>query len=163
MTGAVHERGPLRRFQRWAYRRGAPAAPAQVLNRLGVWLFGAGLSPRAWSVLEVRGRRSGRRISLPVAVAEHGGERYLVAMLGGEPNWVRNVRAADGRAVLRHGRAQPVRLVEVPVSERAPILREYLRVAPGARPHFAADRHAPLAEFERIAGRHAVFRLVPQR
>ena len=32
------------------------------------------------------------------------GERYLVSMLGNDAAWVRNLRAADGSAVLRHGR-----------------------------------------------------------
>ena len=42
---------------------------------------------------------------------------------------------------------------------RAPILRRYLQVAPGARPHIPLDRRAPLAEFERIAALYPVFRV----
>jgi hypothetical protein len=48
-------------------------------------------------------RRSGRIISFPGVIADRDGERF-VAMLGERTNWVRNVRAADRRAVLRHGR-----------------------------------------------------------
>jgi hypothetical protein len=36
-------------------------------------------------------------------------------------------------------------------------LRRYLKVVPGARPHLAVDRHAPLEEFERIADQYPVF------
>jgi hypothetical protein len=82
-------------------------------------------------------------------------------MLGEHANWVRNVRAADGRAVLRRNGSQTVRLVEVAPAERAPILRAYLDVAPGARPHIPVDRHAPLEEFERISHEYPAFRIVP--
>ena len=80
-------------------------------------------------------------------------------MLGERTNWVRNVRAAGGRAVLRHGRRQEARLEEVPASGRAPILRLYLALAPSARGHFSVDRQAPLEEFARIAAGVPVFRI----
>jgi hypothetical protein len=108
----------------------------------------------------VPGRRSGRLISFPVVVSDYQGERYLVSMLGEDANWVANVRAARGRVVLRHGRREPVQLEEVEPRARAPILRRYLQVAPGARPHIAVDRHAPLVELERAAPRYPVFRVV---
>jgi hypothetical protein len=113
--------------------------------------------PKRLVTLEVPGRRTGRLLSFPLVVAEHRGERYLVAMLGQDSNWVRNVRAADNRVVLRHGRRETVRLVEVDPGLRAPILRRYLQLAPGARPHFSVTRQAPLAEFERIAAAYPVF------
>jgi hypothetical protein len=109
--------------------------------------------------LDVRSRRSGRLTSFPVVVADYEDERYLVAMLGEGVNWVANVRAAGGQAVLRHGRREEVRLEEVDPAARAPILQRYLQVAPGARPHIPVDRRAPLAEFERIASRYPVFRV----
>ena len=80
-------------------------------------------------------------------------------MLGKNANWVRNLQAADGRAVLRHGRRETVHLEEVDPSVRAPILRRYLQVAPGARPHIPVDRRASLAEFGRIAPDYPVFRV----
>jgi hypothetical protein len=95
-----------------------------------------------------------------VAVAEYEGGRYLVSMLGEDANWVLNVRAAGGRVVLRRGGREEVRLEEVEPGDRAPILRCYLGVAPGARPHIPVDRHAPLEEFERIAGQFPVFRII---
>ena len=109
--------------------------------------------------LEVRGRTSGRVISFPVVLVDDEGERYLVSMLGNDVNWVRNVRAAGGRAVvLRRGRTK-VQLDEVDPAARAPILRRYLDVAPGARPHIPVDRHAPPADFERVAAQFPVFRV----
>jgi len=90
------------------------------------------------------------------------GQRYLVSMLGENVNWVRNVRAADGRAVLRHGRREEVRLEEVSVKMRAPVLKAYLRRAPGARPHVAVHKDAPLSEFEQLSAQFPVFQVVPR-
>jgi hypothetical protein len=94
-----------------------------------------------------------------VVIAEHEGERYLVSMLGEHAAWVANVRAADGRAVLRHGRREQVLLEEVEPRSRAPILRRYLEVAPGARAHCPVDRRAALRDFEAIAPDYPVFRV----
>jgi hypothetical protein len=88
------------------------------------------------------------------------GERYLVSMLGQNANWVRNVRAAGGDAVLRHGRREEVRLEELVVDRRAPVLKTYLKRAPNARAHLPVPKDAPLAEFERVAPRFPVFRVV---
>ena len=56
-------------------------------------------------------------------VADHDGEHYLVPMLGEGANWVANVRAAGGRAVLHHGRDDAIRLEEVEEQKRAMILK----------------------------------------
>jgi deazaflavin-dependent oxidoreductase (nitroreductase family) len=130
-----------------------------MLNRLSAVQGATGLSPDRWVTLEVPGRRSGRTISFPLVVADYDGERYLVAMLGQDTNWVRNVQAAGGRAVLRHGRREVVHLEEVRPEARAPILRRYLAVAPGARAHMPVDRHAPIEAFDRIAAEFPVFRI----
>ena len=95
-----------------------------------------------------------------MVVAQIGKERYLVSMLGENSDWVRNLRASAGAAVLRHRIVEKVKLEEVPVSQRAPILKAYLRRAPGARPHFDISLDAPLAEFEKVAERYPVFRIV---
>jgi deazaflavin-dependent oxidoreductase (nitroreductase family) len=133
---------------------------AKAMNVLTARLYATGaLSSRRGVTLEVRGRHSGKPVSLPVVVADYRGSRYLVSMLGGEANWVRNVQAADGRATLvRRGR-HAVRLVEVPVDQRAPILRRYLEVAPGARPHIPVSRTAPPEQFRQIAAQFPVFRI----
>jgi F420H(2)-dependent quinone reductase len=145
--------------KRWMYRDDRPNRVAALLNRGWAIVGSAGLAPNRLTTLEVRGRRSGRLVSFPVMVADYQGERYLVAMLGQDTNWVRNVRAASGRVVLRHGRREAVRLEEVDLGARAPILRRYLQVAPGARPHIPVDPRAPVAEFEQIAARYPVFRV----
>src|SRR6516164_8399705 len=112
--------------------RGNPAA--RRFARLWASVFGLGLAPRRWVTLEVAGRRSGRTVRFPLGMADWGGRWYLVPMLGGACNWVKNVGAAHGQALIRHGRAKPVQLVEVPVSERPPIMKRYLQKVPGAGP-----------------------------
>lgn len=146
-------------YLRWLYRGGRPSRFARLQNRATAAAFAAGIFPKRTAELQVRGRRSGRVISFPVAIADFEGERYLVSMLGENANWVRNLKAANYQAVLRHGRRETVRLEEVDVAARAPILRRYLRIAPGARPHIPVDFRAPVAEFERVAADYPVFRI----
>lgn len=148
-----------RDYARWMYRGGRPNAWARWQNRASAAVFAAGVWPSRAAALDVRGRKSGRVITFPVAIADYDGERYLVSMLGENVNWVRNVRAAGGEAVLRHGKTEAIRLVDVPAGARAPILRRYVEVAPGGRQHIDVDRRAPLEEFEKIAPTVPVFRI----
>ncbi len=155
----VEKTGLSAALGRWMYRSGRPNRVASLLNRASAILGAVGVWPSRMVTLEVRGRRSGRIISFPLVLTEHEGERYLVSMLGEGANWVSNVRAAGGRATLRHGRSEAVRLEEVDTRVRAPILQRYLQLAPGARPHVPVDRRAPLAEFEQIAAKYPVFHI----
>lgn len=144
---------------RWLYRGQRPTRIASILNK--AWAAITSRFPSNYLVtLEVTGRKSGRTISLPVVIALVDGERYLVSMLGDKVQWVQNVRAAGGRAVIRSGRHEEVWLHEVPAHLRAPILKAYLQRAPGARPHLPVDKDAPLPEFENIAAAFPVFRIV---
>lgn len=147
------------RFKRWLYRGGRPNILARVINRGWAVVHAVGVAPNYLVTLEVMGRRSGRTISFPLAMVVLDGERYLVSMLGTNAAWVRNVRAAEGRARLRHGRTEQVRLEELAVEKRAPVLKAYLRIAPGARPHIPVDKDAPLEEFRAIAAQFPVFRV----
>jgi deazaflavin-dependent oxidoreductase (nitroreductase family) len=144
---------------RQMYRGGRGDATARRFARVWAVVFGLGLMPRRWVTLEVPGRRSGRTTRFPLGMADWHGGWYLVPMLGGECNWVRNVRAAGGRAVLRRRGAHTCTLIELPVEERAPVLQRYLRKVPGARPHVPVDPEAPPEEFRRIAARYPVFRV----
>ena len=103
--------------------------PGRLDRRLGgavAWLTDRGLSLFGSRVLTVPGRTSGRPRSTPVNLLDLDGERYLVAPRG-NTQWVRNVRAAGG-AELRVGRrVEHVTLTELPVAERLPVIRVYLR------------------------------------
>ncbi len=146
-------------LHRWMYRDGHPNRLAKILNRGSAILHSLGIYPNYFVTLEVAGRKSGKVISFPLVMTVMNGERYLVSMLGGGANWVRNLRAAGGKARLRHGTSEQVLLQEVDARERAPILQEYLQIAPGARPHIPAHKDAPIAEFEKIASEYPVFRV----
>jgi len=132
---------------------------AKVINRGWAIIHSLGILPASFVTLEVVGRKSGKTIRLPLAMIEMNGERYLVSMLGKESNWVRNVRAADGKARLIHGISEQVLLEEVDVRERAPILKAYLKLAPGARPHIPIGKDAPISEFEKIVSEYPIFRI----
>lgn len=151
------ERGHLRLF----YRDWRPTRLGRIVNRFWGWWSSTGLPPSFQQTIEVRGRTSGKPRSSPIVIATVDGNRYLVSMLGTQSEWVKNVVAADGEAVLRHGRRERVRLVSVPPEERAPVLREYVRIAISGRTHFPVARGAPLSEFAAIADRYPVFRIDP--
>ncbi len=88
------------------------------LTRLGLPLAGS-------RILEVKGRKSGEWRPTPVNPLPFEGKRYLVAPRG-NTQWVRNIRVnPDARLTLR-GRSEEITAVEVPESERPPIIRAYL-------------------------------------
>ena len=64
------------------YRNWRPTRLGRWVNRFSGWWSGLGLPPKFQAILEVRGRKSGRRRSNPVAIATVEGKRYLVSMLG---------------------------------------------------------------------------------
>ena len=150
-------------LQRWFYAGGRPNRVARLLDRGTAAVSARGVGPEYLVALEVSGRRSGRIVSLPLVVASVDGERYLVSMLGEGATWVRNVRAAGGEAAVRHGRREEVHLEEVVAPDlRAPVLKAYLKRATNASAHMPIDKDAPLAEFERVAPRFPVLRIVPR-
>jgi glyoxylase-like metal-dependent hydrolase (beta-lactamase superfamily II) len=178
---ADREVGPAadrpRRLQRLLIPVGNPAAdryrpPPRLYSRLqwlGHVLTALGLSPGYVVTLEVPGRRSGiiRRTNL--VLAQHHGQRYLVSLTG-ESEWVRNVRAAGGRVVLQRGGVRrAVRLVEVPVRDRPPVIRSYVLRAgrrPGtrqvereAKAIFGVGEDLALDEIAGKADRFPVFRV----
>lgn len=140
------------------YRGGRADARARRFARFWSRIFGWGLAPRRWVSLEVPGYRTGEFARVPLGMARVGDSWFLGSMLG-ECNWVRNVRAAHGEAVLRHGRARKVQLTEVPPAERAALLKSYLAQVPGARPHIPVDWRSPVEAFEAVAADHPVFRV----
>ncbi len=147
----------------WLYRGQRPNWIAKILNRIMAIRESKNATSNGVVALEVVGRKSGRVISFPLVMITVDGQRYLVSMLGDNVQWVRNVRASGGKAVLRSGGHEAVRLEEIPADQRAPLLKAYLQVADGARPHVPVDKDAPLAEFEKIATTFPVFRLVSNR
>ncbi len=89
-------------------------------------------------LLSVRGRKSGKVYTTPVALVQQGNERWLVAAFG-EVNWVHNLRAAGEAHLTRGRRTEPIGVVELGIPEAAPILKQFLttyQVVPFMRPYF---------------------------
>lgn len=143
------------------YATGQADATARRLTRKWAAVFSLGLAPARWVTLEVAGRKSGQPTRFPLGMADLNGQWFLVPMLGGQCNWVQNVRAAHGRAVIRHGRAVACTLTEIPVGDRPPVLKRYLQKVPGARPHIPVSRAADITDFAAIAARYPVFLVTP--
>lgn len=70
-------------------------------------LLRAGVPLGPLVLLSVRGRKSGKISTTPVALVQHGNERWLVAAFG-EVNWVQNLRAAGTAHLIRGRRTEAV-------------------------------------------------------
>jgi len=143
----------------------------RVLSRAWSKVVSLGLVPSSWPgkprigpvVIETIGRRTGKPRAVAVTWIELRGQRYLVSMLGEQSDWVHNVRATEGRTVLRRGKRRSVRLEELPTAERASVLKAWLaRTGVSSVPvkYLGLDRSVPIEEFERIAPRWPVFRIM---
>jgi len=114
-------------LERSLYRGKRPGRIARAFMRWWAFVAGLGITKDRMVTLEVVGRSSGRTRALPVVLIHVGGERYVASMLGDDVAWVRNVRASGGKATIRAGRRESVVLVEIPPTQRAPMLKEFLR------------------------------------
>ena len=143
----------------WFYRAGKATALGKAFSNFWAAWASLGLPPHRQLGLEVRGRRTGHPHRVAVVVAKHEGREYLVSMVG-QGEWVKNVRAARGDAYLVSSRRRKVRLQEVSIDQRAPIIKDYLRVAPGGRPHIGLGPTATNTQCERVAPYYPVFQIV---
>ena len=110
-------------------------------NRLIVAFNRLGLSFGTWYILSIPGRKTGKLRSTPVSVLHINGQRYVVT--GFETNWVKNARKV-GKGMLSRGRKkEQVALVELPVAERPPILREFPRQVPHGVQYFEKFLNIP--------------------
>jgi deazaflavin-dependent oxidoreductase (nitroreductase family) len=151
----------------------------RLFNPLARRLISAGVPTGAPNILlTVRGRRTGKRRTIPVGMLELDG-RWFVQASYSETGWVDNLRAA-GEATVTHpgGRRVLVQAVELPPDEAGVILRgalqpfrrwRFLRplLGPNARPpimiqwryRFRIDD--TLEEYIAEARRHPIFELRP--
>ena len=158
MTTSLRQRRKSSRYER-------------TMNRIWYRIVAMGLVPRRWpgtptlgsTTIEVKGRKSGVLRCVPVTWVEVAGGKYLVAMMGEESDWVHNARAAGGHVVFKRGKRRDVLIEELPVHQRAPIIRAWYSRTGGSTPrnYIGLDPNAPLEEFEKIAPRWPVFRITP--
>ena len=119
-------------------------------NRVIMALQRLGFIVGSMHVLAVPGRRRGVFRSTPVSILTVDGDRYIVAGLD-NADWVLNARVA-GHGMLRRGRTEEhVSLIELPVEDRAPILREFPKLIPQGVPFFTR-LYGVTADPEQFAG-----------
>jgi hypothetical protein len=112
-------------------------------------------------VLEVRGRNSGKVVSLPVDPLDLAGRRYLVCARG-DSNWVRNARAAGKVVLARAMRRHQYIVRELAADMRPPILKAYLdRFANEVQRFFPIAKGSAVKSFNKLAPRYPVFELLP--
>lgn len=120
-----------------------------------------GLVRGHFSVLEVRGRKSGRTISLPVDPIELGARRYLVCARG-ESQWVRNARATGEIVLVRAMRRERYVVNEVPGEMRAPIPKAYLdRFATEVQRFVPVPKGSAVEAFRDLSPLYPVLELLP--
>lgn len=148
-------------YLRYFYRDWRPTRFGRIWNSAWAWVSGLGLTPQALITLQVKSRSNGRLCSTILVSTSHEGSRYVVSMLGDNSEWVKNVRAGDGKAFIKRGRARRVVLQEIPPDGRAPILKAWSQVAASGRQHLPVPPEAPVSAFEAIAADYPVFRIDP--
>jgi len=133
--------------------------PPSWMVRLNVAFLRRGLAVGSQHLLSVRGRKSGVIRTTPVSLVTVDETRYVVAAFA-EADWVKNVRAAGAGSLSRGRDQETVGLVELPDSQRGPVLRAFLaQVRGGVRFFDSADPDAVVAS----AGRYPVFRVDADR
>lgn len=147
-TAVVHAPGFVSLFNR-------------VVNRLS--RLGVPMGPNV--LMTVRGRKSGREHTTPVAVLAIGDRRWVQSPFG-EVNWVRNLRSAGECTLAVRGREERVAAVALEGQDAATffadVLGPYLRRSPVNR--FMAGRLGLRDAIQDPAGaatRHPVFELTP--
>jgi deazaflavin-dependent oxidoreductase (nitroreductase family) len=125
-----------------------PAAFTQKIFNPIAMRFGLGGATR----LTVPGRRSGEPQEIPVIPVEHEGDRYLVSTRG-ESAWVKNVRAAGAVTLGKRGKETELRVEELPVEARDPVIAAYRTTAGKTVEGYWKKLPDPAD--------HPVFRLVP--
>jgi hypothetical protein len=90
-----------------------PGTVDRIFGQTLAFLVWIGLIRGHFYVLEVRGRKTGKTISLPVDPLDLDGRRYLVCARGNS-NWVRNARAAGEVVLARAMRRRRYAVRELP-------------------------------------------------
>lgn len=145
-----YRRGP------WSQRKAGIPFVRMLLGRFGMKMGKD-------RVLEVIDPESGELHSTPLPVLELDGGRYVVSAMG-EASWVRGLRASGQGRLTRGKESEEVAGIEVPESERPPIISAYLQSFwKDSKGQFAVDSpDASEEELRQIAPQHPIFRLAPK-
>jgi hypothetical protein len=132
----------------------------KLANPLIVALQRRGVVIGTMRLLSVPGRKSGQLRTTPVSPLVVEGERYIVAGFE-DADWVKNARVAGWSTLARGRDKERVNLVELPLQERVPVLREFPRKIPNGVQFFRQlyGISGTPEEFETLAPRCPVFRV----
>jgi deazaflavin-dependent oxidoreductase (nitroreductase family) len=133
------------------------------MNKLMIAMQRLGVSTGPAMVLTVPGRKSGQPRSTPMTPFDHDGGLYTVAGFPGA-DWAANARAAGLGTLTSGRRSRQVRIVTLSADESRPVLRAFAVKVPvgvgfAKRSGLVVDGTPD--EFEKLAGRLAVFRFDP--
>jgi len=133
----------------------------KYMNRLIIAINHLGIGFGTWYILSIPGRKSGKMRSTPVSMLHVNGQRYAVT--GFDTQWVKNARKAGWGTLRRGWKQERVAVVELPVEEREPILREFPRQVPQGVAYFEKLLNLPgdPEAFAAAAPRCPVFRFDP--
>lgn len=135
-----------------------------TINKLVVALQRRGIAFGPMQLLTVMGRRTGQPRTFPIAINALDGGRYIFQAFP-KAAWVANARAADTVTLTRGRKSTTARLVEVPVGERPPLLRQLVRTSPASvGKRFVTTGLAEASSPDGVAAaadRIAVFRVEP--
>jgi hypothetical protein len=108
-------------------------------------------------LLSVPGRASGELRTTPVSPLEFNDRRWIV---GGWANadWVKNLRASGWGLLTKGSRVERIRVLEVPLEARAPVIQAFAQQRGGRG--FEPSPDAPLEAFAAAAERYPVFEIV---
>src|SRR5712691_11432296 len=129
-----------------------------TLLRAGFPLVGPGLVVGNYPMylLTVRGRKSGLPRTVPLAIIERNGKRYVGSPFG-IVDWVRNLRAAGEATLTRGRRSETVNARELPKGEAALVLREDIKGGNPFSRSYGVTADSSLEEFERAVVSHPLF------
>jgi deazaflavin-dependent oxidoreductase (nitroreductase family) len=102
-----------------------------AVNYVIIRLQRVGIAFGPMQLLTVAGRRTGRLRTFAIAVVPVAGQRYI-AQAFPKAAWVANVRAADQVTLTRGRRSTQVRLVELPIEARRPVLSRLVAESPAS-------------------------------
>ena len=141
------------------YRDRRPTWFGHFTSQFWCWWARIGLPPNFIVALEVPYRLTGKRRQDAVVISQVADRQYIVSMFGTISDWVHNLEASYGEAVIYHRHAHRVRLVLVPVEERAPVIKEFNRIASSGRKHLPLGVDATLEECAAIAPYHPAYEI----
>jgi len=129
-----------------------------TLLRAGVPLVGPGLVVGNYPMylLTVRGRKSGQPRTVPIAMIERHGKRYVGSPYG-IVDWVRNLRATGEATLTRQRRSETVKARELPTEEAALVLQEDTKGGNPFAGNYGVTADSPFEEFERAVVSHPLF------